>query len=179
MRHLAIVRPEPADLEWHLCLSAKSRTIIVDGCQGQLVVGVVVDLADRTSLVFQANHTSLRGSPAASRPSSLSWPSMLRRSWAMMQTAAAAVERVGLAATMAEGLVLHPSPALVQRALVGEAHHMKRVGDLDGVGEHRVEDRLVGRMPTDPASPRRSRPAIPRGLVRPARGACPSGVAPG
>jgi hypothetical protein len=34
---------------------------------------------------------------------------------------------------MAEGLVLHAAPALIERG-VGELHHMERVSDLDGVG---------------------------------------------
>ena len=59
---------------------------------------------------------------------------------------------------MAERLVLHPAPALIQR-LVGEPHHVERVSDLHGVGEHRVEHRLVGRRqvqrrPADPGPPR-------------------------
>ena len=55
---------------------------------------------------------------------------------------ATAIERVGLAAPVAEGLVLHPPPALVE-LVVGELHHMERIGDLGGTRHHRVEDRPI------------------------------------
>ena len=74
------------------------------------------------------------------------------------ETSAAAVERVGLAAPVAERLVLHPASTLIER-LVRQLHDVERVSDLDGVGEHRVEHRLVGRReiqrrPGDPGPPR-------------------------
>ena len=43
---------------------------------------------------------------------------------------------------MADRLVLHPSAALIELR-VGQLHDVERVGDLDGVGEHRVEHRPV------------------------------------
>ena len=84
-------------------------------------------------------------------------------------------------ATMAERLVLHPPSALIER-LVRQAHDVERVSDLDGVGEHRVEHRLVGRgqierRPGDPGPPRRRvgrrarRTAPPRHARRRRRGA--------
>jgi hypothetical protein len=45
---------------------------------------------------------------------------------------------------MAERLVLHPPSTLVER-LVGELDDVERVGDLHGVGEHRVEHRPIRR----------------------------------
>ena len=60
------------------------------------------------------------------------------------QPASAAVERIVLVAAMTEGLVLYSASALVQR-LVGELDHMERIGDLDCVGEHRVEHRAIQR----------------------------------
>ncbi len=38
------------------------------------------------------------------------------------------IQRIGLAATMAEGLVLHPTTHLVE-ATVPDAHHMERIRD--------------------------------------------------
>ncbi len=67
------------------------------------------------------------------------------------------IQRIVLAASVAEGLVLDPAAALVQLG-VREADHVERVGDLGGVGQHRVVDRPVrsgqiqGR-PADPAAP--------------------------
>ena len=58
---------------------------------------------------------------------------------------------------MAERLVLHPPPALVHRP-VGQGDDVIRVGDLDGVGQHRVEHRAIRRRqiqrrPADPLAP--------------------------
>lgn len=74
-------------------------------------------------------------------------------------------QRVVLAAAMAERLVLHAAPALVERG-VGELDDMERVGDLDGVWEHRVEHgpiggRQVERRPLDPRTPRFGPPGEP------------------
>ena len=52
------------------------------------------------------------------------------------------VERVGLAAPVAERVVLHAATGLVEHE-VGELHHMERICDLDGVREHRVEHRPI------------------------------------
>ena len=49
-----------------------------------------------------------------------------------------AVERVVAAAAVADGLVLHPPAALIE-CRVGHPYDVERVGDLDGVGQHRVE----------------------------------------
>ena len=59
---------------------------------------------------------------------------------------------------MAERVVLHPAPALIERR-VGDAHHVKRVGDLDGVGEHRVEH---GPIRADRSSVAQRDPGPPR-----------------
>ena len=48
------------------------------------------------------------------------------------------IQRVDLAAPMAQSVVLHPASDFVE-TLVGQPHQMERVGDLDGVGQHRVE----------------------------------------
>gem|GEM_PF-1565538 len=55
---------------------------------------------------------------------------------------AAPIQRVGLVASVTEGVVLHPSPALIQ-LLVRELHHMERVRDLNRVRQHRVEHQPV------------------------------------
>ena len=86
------------------------------------------------------------------------------------ETSPTAVERVGLAAPMTERLVLHPASTLIQH-LVGEAHDVERVRDLDGVREHRVEHRLVGRReiqrrPCDPGPPRLRSGGEPGGRPR-------------
>jgi hypothetical protein len=75
------------------------------------------------------------------------------------EPAACAPERVIASAAVAEGLVLHAAPALIER-LVGELHDVERIGDLDSVGEHRVEHRAIRRRqierrPLDPRPPRR------------------------
>ena len=59
------------------------------------------------------------------------------------EEASAPVERVGLAAPMPEGLVLHPSPALVELG-VGELDHMERIGDQGGIGHHDLEHASIG-----------------------------------
>ncbi len=56
---------------------------------------------------------------------------------------AGSVERIVLAASMPEGVVLHAASGLVERG-VGELDDVERVGDLDGVGQHRVEHRAIG-----------------------------------
>jgi len=75
-----------------------------------------------------------------------------------LQHPPAAVERIIFAAAVAEGLVLHPTPALIQRR-VGDAYDVEGVGDLHGGGEHRVEHgsirvRQIQRGPPDPVPPR-------------------------
>jgi hypothetical protein len=55
----------------------------------------------------------------------------------------APIQRIILVTAMAEGLVLHPPPALIQLG-VGQLHEMKRIRDLHCVGQHRVEHRPVG-----------------------------------
>ena len=67
------------------------------------------------------------------------------------------IERVGLAASMPAGLVLHAAAGLVEHE-VGEFHHVERIGDLDGVREHRVEhrpirSRQIQRRPLDRLAP--------------------------
>ena len=52
------------------------------------------------------------------------------------------IERIDLAATMAERLVLDP-PAHLVDAAVGDSHDMKRVGDADGVVEVRGGARAI------------------------------------
>lgn len=74
------------------------------------------------------------------------------------QPAPAAIERVVFVAAMTEGLVLHPTSALVQGD-VREMDDVIRIGDLGGVGEHRVEHHpirtgQVQRRPTHPVTPR-------------------------
>ncbi len=54
-----------------------------------------------------------------------------------------AVERIGLAAPMTEGLVLHPASALVQ-LVVGQLGEVERIGDLAGMPQAFVEDLAVG-----------------------------------
>jgi len=44
---------------------------------------------------------------------------------------------------MAHGVVLHATSALVE-LVVRESHDVKWIGDLDGVGQHRVEHQPVG-----------------------------------
>jgi hypothetical protein len=58
------------------------------------------------------------------------------------QQPAAPVERIVLAAAMTHGLV-DAATDLVELG-VGQPQEMKRVGDLDGVGQHRVEHGPIG-----------------------------------
>lgn len=74
------------------------------------------------------------------------------------QPSAGTVERIVFAAAVPDGLVLHPAPALIQRR-VGEPGDVEGVGDLDRVGEHRVEHGAIRRRqiqgrPLDPGAPR-------------------------
>jgi hypothetical protein len=56
---------------------------------------------------------------------------------------AGSVERVGLVASVAEGLLLHPAAALIElRVLVLD--HVERVGDLGGVRKRVGEGLAVG-----------------------------------
>ena len=62
---------------------------------------------------------------------------------------------------MAERLVLHPAAHLIELG-VGQLDEMKRIGDLGGVGQHRVEHRpiragQIERRPLDRVAPRRRR----------------------
>ena len=58
------------------------------------------------------------------------------------EPAACSPQRVVASVAVAEGLVLHTTAALVERG-VGELHDVERIGDLVGVGQHRVEHRPV------------------------------------
>ncbi len=55
----------------------------------------------------------------------------------------AAVEGIGLASPVAQGLVLHTASALVELR-VGELAHVEGVRDQGGVGDHHFEDASVG-----------------------------------
>jgi hypothetical protein len=58
------------------------------------------------------------------------------------QEAPAPIERIGLAAPVSHGLVLHPPAAFVELG-VGQLHQMERISHLNGVGHHRGEDLAV------------------------------------
>jgi hypothetical protein len=69
------------------------------------------------------------------------------------------VERIGLAATVARGVLLDP-PTDIVHAAVGELDHVEHVRDLPGVREHRVKHLAVGagqieRGPLDRGQPAR------------------------
>jgi len=53
----------------------------------------------------------------------------------LVKEAPAPIQRIGLAAPVAQGLVLHPPAALVELG-VGQLHQVERIGDLDRVGHH-------------------------------------------
>src|SRR3974390_924188 len=81
------------------------------------------------------------------------------------QQAPGSIEGVDLAASMSEGVVLHPTADLVE-ALVGQPHEMERVSDRDGGGQHGVENCLVraGQIEGDPGDlgqPARTAPGQP------------------
>jgi len=59
------------------------------------------------------------------------------------EQAPASIQRAVLPAAVAEGVVLDPPSDLVE-APVRELHQMERIGDLVGVGEHRVERQTPG-----------------------------------
>jgi hypothetical protein len=54
------------------------------------------------------------------------------------------VQRVVLQPAMPCRVLLNPSSAFIEGG-VGHHHDVEWIGDLDGVGEHRVEHRPVGR----------------------------------
>ncbi len=111
------------------------------------------------SLASQAPRTSSWGSPTR-RPSSIrSRPRSSRRSVPVSNSLRIRIQRVVLAAPMAEGLVLDPAADLVEAA-VGDPHDMERVGDPAGVVEVRGQpgpERLgqVGGHHLDPRQPAR------------------------
>ena len=120
--------------------------------------------------------TSPCGSPASSRPRSFGAAVVVEAFVGLGQQPPAAVERIVFAASMAERLVLHPAAALIE-LVVRELHDMERVGDLDGVGQHRVEHRpirarQIQRRPRDVRPPRRR-------CVRRATGTAPTLLRPG
>ena len=59
------------------------------------------------------------------------------------EKAPAAVERIGLATPVPEGLVLHPASALVELG-VGELDEVEGIGDQGGPGHHDLEHPPVG-----------------------------------
>ena len=59
------------------------------------------------------------------------------------QQAPAPIEGIGLAAPVAERLVLHPPAALVELG-VGELGDVEGIGDQGGVGHHDLEDASIG-----------------------------------
>ena len=75
------------------------------------------------------------------------------------EQAAGSIQRVVSVATVAERLVLHPPPALVQLG-VGELHQVKRIGDLDRLGQHRVEHRTIGTREIQGGARRRARATL-------------------
>src|SRR3712207_1681094 len=86
------------------------------------------------SLASQAPSTSSWGSPTR-RPKSIALAAPVVEAFgAGEQHLADAIQRVGLAAAMAEGLVLHPSTHLVQTT-VGHPHDVEGIGHPAGVIE--------------------------------------------
>ena len=124
--------------------------------RGDLSVGDVVDRADHLLRVPCHAHLASRVA-GFEQASELGVAAFVETFVRLGQESACPVERVVLAAPVTERLVLDPPPALVQLG-VGELHEMKRVGDLGGVGDHRVEHgpvraRQVKGRPPDPAAP--------------------------
>ena len=84
------------------------------------------------------------GSPARSSPiEASSVPFSSRRSWALVRRRRAVIQRVGLATSVADSLVLDAASAFVELR-VGELHDVKGVSHLDNLGQDVVEDPPVG-----------------------------------
>ena len=113
----------------------------VDELLGELGVGVVVDRADDFLGVPGHAHLAF-GVAGFEQAEQLGAAALVETFVGLGQQATAAVERVGLAAAMAERLVLHPAAHLVELG-VGQLDEMERIGDLGGVGQHRVEHRPI------------------------------------
>lgn len=146
---------EPADLEGHGTVGEVAHDL-VDPLGGELRVGVVIDLT----------HDLLR---VPREPHLASWVTGALQSHQLVvlvigepfaghhQPTAGTVELIVLAAAMTEGLVPHPTPALVKRNVV-ELDDVELIGNLDGIGQHRVEHRPIRRRqiqgrPLDPGPP--------------------------
>ena len=59
------------------------------------------------------------------------------------EQSARSVEGVAFASSIAQGFVLDASSDLIE-AMVSEAHHVERVGDLAGGGQHPVVSNVIG-----------------------------------
>ena len=159
-RHLAMVRPSRRTSSG-ISRVGEVADDLVDPRLGELVGRCGRRSGGRPP--WRSRRTTPRrlGSPAASRPSSRSWPSSGSRSRGHVEQAAGPVERVGLAAPMAErsrsapGAGTHPAPGW-RRARRGTG---RRPGRRRAASCRTPSDRT----PTDPASPSRSRPATRSG----------------
>ena len=120
--------------------------------------------ASRVRASCAPGQASAAGTPTARGPHVEPW-----RRWrgetfvGDCQQAAGSIQRVVFAAAMTELFLLDSAPHLIDDA-VGQLHQVERVGDLDGVGEHRVEHRAIGPDRSSvahlmPASHAGSRPA--------------------
>ena len=113
LRQRTIVRPSRRTSGGHLGVCEVTAEL-VDERVGELGVGVVVDLSGRLPWRARRCAPRLVGSPASSRPSS-SVVAVDRRGVRRPSSTAGGSGRAGrLAASVAEGLVLHPAAALVE-----------------------------------------------------------------
>ena len=110
--------------------------------EGHAGVGVVVDGADEFLGMPGGAYVAV-GVAGLEQAEQLGAALVLEAFIGLGQKPAGPVEGVGLAAPMPESLVLDPTAALVE-TLVGQAHHMERIGDLHRIREHRVEHGPVG-----------------------------------
>ena len=156
-----LVRPsrdrsaEPADLERHLPIGEVTPDLghPLDSEHG---VGVVIDLANDLLRVPREPDLLARIA-SAEQAEQLVVLDVGEALAGDRQPAPGTPQRIVTAAAMSEGLVLHPTPTLIESG-VGKLHDVEWIRDLDGVREHRVEHRPIGgrqieRRPLDPSSP--------------------------
>lgn len=127
---------EASNLERHLWISEVPHDL-GDPLRAKVCVSVIVDLTHDLFGVPRYQHL-LSGVTGAQQPHQ-AIVLVVGESFAChCQATSGSLARIMFAASMAKGPVLHAALALVQPC-VGELHDMERIGDLHGVGEHRVE----------------------------------------
>jgi hypothetical protein len=139
-RRRTMVRPERADLK-RAGLVLKVDAELVDELAGEFGVGDLVDRPDDLLGVPGHAHVAPRIASVEQAPQ-LGFAAVVEALVGLGQQPPGPVERVVFAAPVADGLVLHPPPALVEFR-VGQPHEMERISHLGHVAKGVVEGLAV------------------------------------